>query len=630
MRKILPLLVVGILVLSGLGAVANTESEKENFKLETVNFSQPIIQEKDNFVSIDLSEKTSDLWESNKPMLPAVTKVYTYPIGTKINSVDVTFSDTIEKELTIPIQPSPEPIMKTDIYSSNINTVSTVVDYSNINIYPEQRFSYRTSGGLKGEEHVTYLAVNLYPVQYRPNENKIYYSEEATIDIKYTLPEKPLTFGDAYDLLIITPADFSTALQPLVDHKNSLGIATKLTTLDEIPSGVGVDTQEDIKYYIRDAVDNWGITYLILVGAGLADEELFPVRYVWIASLPYEEYFPSDLYYADVSDSLGGFPSWDYDGDGRFGEFSQDVPAMDIVPDVHLGKLPANNAAEVTVVVNKIIDYKAHNKMTNKILQVGGDTFPGDAGGIYEGEYTNEAVLANLPGYSTTRLWGSNGQMTKYNWANEWHGCPDFVDTSGHGSTRSWATHPPNDEETWIPQATLIPYSPFAGWCNDDFDKFKIENYAKLPVVFYNACSNNKYSKSDKCLSWATLRYPNGGGIAAFGASGIGYGSQGTNEPERLMGWMEVHVLEEIYLNKILGVAWTNAITNYYNTFSPGLNDGDYKTLTEISMFGDPTLAIEDGDDPKVKTVDLPQFPILEKLIEIFPRLAFILEKILA
>ena len=627
MRKVLPLIVVGILVLSGLGAVASTESQKENFVLETINFSQPMIQEKNDFISVDLKEKTSDIWESNKPMLPTVTKVYTYPLGTQIDSVDVSFSSVIEKEVTKPLQVSPEPIPKTDVYSSNVNMISKTVDYTDIDLYPESRFNYQTAGGLKGEEHVTYLKVNLYPVQYSPNDNKILYSHEAKINIKYTLPIKPLVFGDAYDLLIIAPADFSTALQPLIDHKEDLGFATKLTTLDEIPSGVGVDEQEDIKYYIKDAITNWGITYHILVGAGVEGEELFPVRYVWIPSHPYEDNFPSDLYYADVFDDEGNFSSWDRDGDGKFGEYAVDMPAMDIIPDVHLGKLPANNAAEVTTVVDKIIHYKAHNKMTRKIVQWGGDTFPGDPEGIYEGEFANEDVLDHLPGYSTTRLWGSNNKLTKYEVADGWRSCPDFIDTSGHGSTRTWATHPPDDDTVWIPDRTFIPYSKFTGWLNEDFETFNVKNYYKLPVVFYNACSNNKYSKSDKCLSWATVRYPAGGGIAAFGASGIGYGAQGSQETARLMGWMEVHILEEIFLNKILGLAWTTCITNYHNTFSP-LNSGDYKTLTEISMFGDPTLAIEDGDDPKVKSVNIPQFNFFERFAELFPRLVFILEKI--
>jgi hypothetical protein len=626
MNKIIAMLVLGILILGGLGAAAGPDFERENDELETVFFSQPIIYERDDFVTIGLSEKTSDLWESNKPILPVVTKVYTYPLGTKIDSVDVTFSDVIEKDITKLIQPSPEPIMKSAIHTSSVNEVSKEVDYSNINIYPKYRFSYRTAGGLNDDEHVTYLSVNLYPIQYSPNDNKIYYSEKATIDIKYKPPSNPISFGEAYDLLIIAPADFETALIPLVDHKNSIGIQTKLSTLDEIPSGVGVDQQEDIKYFIKDAIETWGITYLILVGAGVEGNEIFPVRLAWIPSNPYEDNFPSDLYYADIYNDTGGFSSWDHDGDGRYGEYTADVPAMDVLPDVHLGKLPANNIAEVTTVVNKIINYKEHNKMMTKILQIGGDTFPGDGEGVYEGEFANEDVLAHLPGYSTTRLWASNGELTKGNIAKGLNNGVDFVDFSGHGSVHTWATHPCDDDSVWIPAKTL--FSPYTGWLYTDFEIFFVRNSKKLPVFFYNACSNNKYTKSETCLSWKTLIYQNGGGIAAFGASGIGYGSPGSHETERLMGWMEVHIFEEIFLNKILGHAWSNCITNYYNNFSSSLNSGDYKTMLEISMFADPTLAIEDGDDPVVRSKYMSQFPILERLLELFPRFADLIEKL--
>jgi len=102
-------------------------------------------------------------------MLPIVTKVYTFPFGTRIDSVDVTFSDVVEKEIVKPIQPAPKPIMKSTLYSSSVAEISNNIDYSGINVYPEQRYSYRTGGGLNGEEHVTYLAVSVYPVQYYPN-----------------------------------------------------------------------------------------------------------------------------------------------------------------------------------------------------------------------------------------------------------------------------------------------------------------------------------------------------------------------------------------------------------------------------------------------------------------------------
>ena len=56
MRKILPFLVVGILVLSGLGAVAGTEEEKVKIFSEKIIISQPIVSDSQNYVSLELTE----------------------------------------------------------------------------------------------------------------------------------------------------------------------------------------------------------------------------------------------------------------------------------------------------------------------------------------------------------------------------------------------------------------------------------------------------------------------------------------------------------------------------------------------------------------------------------------------
>ena len=619
---------VGILVLSGLGAVAGTESKEENIIFEKLVFSQPIICEKEDYVSIDLTEATTDSWETDKPMLPVVSKEYTFEFGTIVDNVEVSFSDIIEQKISKPIMVSPEPQIISTMYTSNeVNNQEKVVSYSDIDVYPEVRWGYRTGAGLKDKEHVIYLTVHLYPVQYNPKENIIYYSENVVIDITYTQPEEPVNFPDEYDFLILAPEDFESALQPLVNHKNGLGIETKLTTLDEIPS-VGVDEQESIKYYIKDAIEEWGITDVLIVGAGVEGEEVFPVRQAWIDSLPHEEYFPSDLYYADIYNGTGGFSNWDVDGDGRYAEYSKDMANIDVHPDVYLGRFPCNDVSEVNTIVNKIINYKAHNKMTNKILQAGGDTFTDDAGGVYEGEYANTVVLGKLPGYSTTQLWGTNGKLTKWNIGKGYRSCVDFVDFSGHGSWASWATHPPKDEQNWVPDQTLI--SQWTGFAHLDVDLYRLTNAKKLPVVFYNACSNNKYTESRKCLGWKTLSKNGGGGIATFAASGIGFGSHGTAETERVFGWMEVHTFEELYNTKVLGQVWANCVSGYYNTFESELDKNDWKTLLEYSMFGDPTLVIEDGDDPVNIPQNIPDLNILEFLLDHFPRLAILLELILA
>ena len=152
---------------------------------------------------------------------------------------------------------------------------------------------------------------------------------------------------------------------------------------------------------------------------------------------------------------------------------------------------------------------------------------------------------------------------------------------------------------------------------------YTVKNVEKLSVVVFNACSCNKYTESGSCIGWKTLNM-DGRGIASFGASGIGYGSYGTHETERVFGWMEVHIFDELYDTKILGQVWANVINGYINTHfsSEDWSDTDYKTVLETSMFADPTVAVEDGEDPKIKMTYRPLLHVLlEKLLDYFPRL---------
>ncbi len=633
MKKLLPILVVGIVILGGFGASAITLSEKQNFIQTTIHFSDPKIVINENYVSLDLPETTTFTWETDKPMLPVYTKVYTFSFGTKINSVDVTFSDPIELEISMPIKPVPESKIRSIYTSNKAEESENFITYSDIDIYPDQHFSFRKGVGLKNLEHVCILAVHIYPVQYIPRENKIYYSKSATIDISYSSPQEIVDFQDEYDFLIITYDKFQSALQPLVELKNQNEIDTKMVTLDEVYDGTyfevqGIDAPEKIKYFIKNALENWNIHYLLLVGSGVEGAEKFPVRYAYMPDPPHEEQFGSVLYYADIYKEGGEFADWDYDDDGLYGEHPQDVLDVDLYPDVCIGLLPCNNAREVKTIVNKIINYKAHNKMTNKIIQIGGDTFPGDPEGIYEGEYANECVMEILPGYNTTRYWASEEELTKKNIANGFKSSVDFMDFSGHGGPTVWGTHPPEDEETWVPPATLR--SPYKYYLNIDFDLYFVNNNKKLPVVVYNACSNNKWTSSEQCLGYKTLSKRNGGGIASFAASALGFGDQGSAECERRWGWCEVNTFKGLFNDKILGIVWNDVITNYVDNFSSLSWDRiDQKTMLGYSMFGDPTLAIEDGDDPVYLPENKPLFNFFERLLDCLPRMVKILQQIL-
>ena len=635
MKKILSLFIVGILILSGLGAVALDNEKNTCETSELIHFSAPIIRQNEQYITIDLKESTSNFIETGKPILPKYSTTYTFPFGTHVTNVKVSFSETIEQEIFKLILPAPEPQMVSTAYESNlVKTPEISESYVSIGIHPASRYSYRIGSGLKNGEHVLYLTVHLYPVQYSPSSNMIFYSRSAKIDLNYTLPKNPIKFPDEYDFIIITPADFSDEFYNIdpefgtsfIDYKNSQGISTKIITLDEIYNGnyfpvEGIDDQEKIKYFIKNSIENWGITYVLLVGSGLEENEKFPVRYAYIPSGNYEEKFPSDLYYSDIYDSEYNFSSWDNNSNGKYAEYSQtgnDMGTVDMYPDVYLGKLPCKDVNEVRTILKKILFFEKHNKMTNKIVQIGGDTFPGDPENVNEGEFANGKVLEHLTGYDTTRLWASNGKLTKMHIANGFNSLVDFVDFSGHGSWGSWATHAPDDEQVWLPAKS--PISPYTGWLYIDYDMYNVKNTKKFPVVVFNACSCNKYTDSANCIGWKTIK-TDSGGIASFGASGIGYGSYGYHETERVWGWMEVHIFDELYNTKILGHVWSNAITGYVNSHIhlEDFDDADCKTVLEMAMFGDPTLAIEDGEEPKVKLVSSPSILIsLEQILSRF------------
>jgi len=620
LKKIFSIFIIGVLVLSGLGAVANVQEKRENILFEKLEISTPRIIEKTDYISIDLTEANSNYWEEGKPFLPVISKVFTFDFGTKIDNVEVTFEDITTQKLSKLIEPSPKIEIRSSVNNQITEKESDIVDYSKLEIYPNQRYTWSTASGIKGTERVIYCSVGINPVQYNTNENTISYARNADIIISFTPPANPMSFPEEYDLLIITPTEFKSTLQRFVDHKESRNIKTKLVTLNEIPSQ-GSDTQESIKYFIKDAIETWGVDYLILVGGGVEGNEKFPVRKAWIGSSPYEDYFPSDLYYADIYNSTMEFSNWDYDGDGKYAEYPRDKPNMDIAPDIHLGKIPCNTNSELNAYIDKVIWYDKHNKMTNKIVQIGGDTFPGDPQNINEGEYANDVVLSVLPGYTSTKLWASQDTVTIENIADGYIEMKyDFVDFSGHGSPRSFSTHPPGNDKVWIPEGTLI--QPYGSWDIFSFSLYLVKNSKKYPIVFHNACSNNKYiiTKSD-CLSWMDLKHPNGGAIIAFGASGIGFGGQGTAEVQRNFGWMEVHTHKQIYETKNLGQVWTNCITDYFNEHSPSLKKEDYKTLVEYSMFGDPTINAIDGDEPRLRDITSNDLNIFEGLSNYFPRI---------
>ena len=105
--------------------------------------------------------------------------------------------------------------------------------YSSSDFYPCESFEVNFGSGLKDGEHVIYFAVRCFS-QYSSGLDIIKIPRIIEISVEYSVKDVSIFDSDEFDLLIITDESFVSDLQPLVDHKNSIGIKTIIQTVQDI------------------------------------------------------------------------------------------------------------------------------------------------------------------------------------------------------------------------------------------------------------------------------------------------------------------------------------------------------------------------------------------------------------
>jgi hypothetical protein len=615
---------VGIMVLSGLGAAAVSNTiQKSIEKTETISFLYPEIQNKDGYALVTINNANAWLYKTDAPMLPASVTTYIFPFGTKIRTVDVMFSEPEEYTLEKKIVSTPKPVSFVTGKKITFNQEEQGIG----SIYPETLFDYHLGAGISGEDHVIFLTVRCYPVQYKPGENKILYRNTAHLSITYDLPTTETSAIDDYKLVIIAPKDFSTALQPLVNHKISNGVTTKLVTRDDICDSVyfpaeGRDCAEEMKYFIKNAFDQWGTKYVLLVGGrngGIMEEKWWvPVRYSLLNDGGESSYL-TDLYFADVYDSNGNFSSWDSNNNGIFAEWTntkKDI--LDMYPEVYVGRLPCTSVSQVKTMVDKIITYEtttAGKEWFKKMVVVGGDSAPVEGDPYYEGEEENKLALEYMTGFEGVRLWTSNGNFTgPQDVINGISAGCGFLFFDGHGNPMSWSTHPPNNESDWINGLQVKHMS-------------KLKNGEQLPVTVCGGCHNGQFNTSlfnipkgiiqegfkyfkrtfflggwiPECWAWKLMSVKNGGSIATMAYAGLDWFAIGDYNQDSIpdctqfySGYTNTQFFKNYGVNKmtILGQAHSQALIDYLNAYPPMQEKLDCKTVQEFVLLGDPSLQI--------------------------------------
>ncbi|MCK5112620.1 MAG: hypothetical protein KAQ84_03675 [Thermoplasmatales archaeon] len=608
-----------------------TGSEAQSITLEFF-FSYPTVVVDGENIWVYVNESDLNMMIPDQPILPVNLTVLEFEFGTEIIAVEYEHSTPEIINLTGKLACASKPIYDDMLDYSSKNIMETSV-YENPDPFPSDWISHHTGGGLSHGEHRTFLVNRVYPVRYYPDDNQLRFIQNITVNISYIEPVEPILEDiNVYDMLILAPSKFKRYLQPLVCYKNTMGVKTRLVELKEVYERMfwyGRDEAEKIKYFIKNAVEYWGVTHVLLVGGirGQTSSWNMPVRYSHVVPPEEQEYaeqsFISDLYYADIYDGSGAFSSWDSNHDNIFAVWNETYrDEMDLYPDVYLGRLPCRNVREVKIMVKKIINYekdKCDDAWFKNLLLVAGDSY-NDFNQFNEGELISEKAIEYMPGFTPVKVYASQQDINRRTVNKAMNKGSGFAYFCGHGNPKSWTTHfPPNGSE-WVTGYELR-------------DMMFLRNRGKLPIVVVGGCHNGQFDVTlrniikgiledglhyfsikpgnigefwysewvPNCWAWWLTSKIGGGAIATISNTGLGTHGEDDSDNnsiadylEVLDGWLELRFLqlygEENY--DILGENHGETLTGYLQRFLGNEAKMDVKMVQQWELFGDPSLKI--------------------------------------
>ncbi len=424
------------------------------------SFAEPIITIDGDYAYIDIDGLQTKETEG-KPIIPFKTAKILLPQNAEVSSIDVKFSNKKlignynlqygAKEYEVDSDTPLESAIKDEsIYGSN-------------NPYPNKKNSDVNIQDFKGYK---IALINLYPIEFIPKKQEVYFYENAQIKINYKKINKKSEFfrnkkedkeeilsfvdnpeyinsysfdsslsvsgsvvsegsgsggSEQYDYAIITEQKFASAFQVLADYKTKRGLKTKVILVEDIIANPNYDWNGQfgdkvdktwfkdkaakIRNFIKDSYINYGVDYILLGGDG--DIEYIQGGNRTIPSRGIYNYVDyADRVPSDAYYSnLNG--SFDADLDGIFGETTDNV---DFLAEVYVGRAPVDTVEEVNNFVSKTITYENSNlsdAYLRKLLMAGESklfSYEGDS------KCKKDAATVSIPNNKFTKeeLWDDN------------------------------------------------------------------------------------------------------------------------------------------------------------------------------------------------------------------------------
>lgn len=275
-----------------------------------------------------------------------------------------------------------------------------------------------------------------------------------SVFMNYESNTDDLTVAEAGDILVITTARDEDAIQPYIDWKMEKGYDVYK---EVVATGTNVKSLIQTKYN-----ENNDILYVQLVGD-----------------------------WADIKCDLGGGANAPMD------PMLGCVVGADYFPEIAIGRFSAGNSAQVTIQVNKAINYEKNpsGDWYNNAIGIASNQGPGDDNELDYQQidviFDNKLDPFTYDQMSTAYDPTGNSTMVK----NYIEQGASIINYCGHGSQNSWGS---------------------TGFSSSNVNQ--LTNGDMLPFIFSVACVNGAFHSGD-CFAEAWLRKENGGAVMTLMAT---------------------------------------------------------------------------------------------------------------
>ncbi len=330
-----------------------------------------------------------------------------------------------------------------------------------------------------------------------------YYLTTAALPFSGALrPLYTMTEPTQADYLAILPRAWTETLAPLLARREAEGLTTFDAPLEAIYDGYGDGrpSPEAIRAFVSHAYHDWATPpdYLLLVGDGTYD----PLHHSGNTT---QDILPPYLAYFDP-----------WQGEAAADNRYVTVDGSDRLPDLSVGRLPANDTDELEAMVAKILAYAVSDpepgEWSQRHLFVADDPdwagdFPADAATVMaEVPLTQTATLLRCEDEDAWQSDCLNVAALHDQLLNLWNGGALLINWVGHSSQMQW--------EHWRLFHT------------DDLPS--LHNAGRLPVVVEMTCYTGDYVEPSplmRGMAESLLRLPSAGAVADWAPSGGGVGS---------------------------------------------------------------------------------------------------------